>query len=347
MRAFWAIAMRAFRSSGSGGAKASVHAGYAMLLSALVVFSLIAAIWFSYFVALFTPDPGPENVVIVNAPDPFKEYVESDVFIGMGFNFTYKEHPYAFDVATYSSMMKEAGSRLTVVFDKEGDVLTFYPAKDLENTDFKDEFKTYILDRYADYIKKESDIKIFKVDPILISQDGIPDPEAKAEFQPILNGIAYMLVPLLYFIAALYASMMKGTNVIAGSKEQNTFAAILMTPIPRRTIILGNIAGVWLSSMIPVTVITLPLLCVPQYLKGVFIAYFIMAVLALFIAALVILISVLSNNVITAQTAFLPVFFVFISVCISSMQDPDQFTGAYEFIPLYGQYLGIDRKSVV
>jgi len=343
MRAFWAIALRAFRSSGSGGAKASPHAGYAMLLSSLVVFCLIAAVWFSYFVALFTPEPGPENVVVVNAPDSFIEYVESDVFIGMGFNFTYEDHPYAFDVATFSEMMKKADSRLTVVFNNEGDVLTFYPADSLDNTEFKEDFKTYILDGYSDHIKTMAGITIVEEGPLSIGEEGMEDPESDSAGKSVLSGIAFMIVPLLFFISALYASMMKGTNVIAGAKEQNTFAAILMTPIPRKTIILGNIAGVWMSAMIPVTVITLPLFLVPLYRPGVIPAYIIMSVLAVFIASVVILISVLSNNVITAQTAFLPVFFVFISVCISSMQDPDQFTGAYEFIPLYGQYLGIGK----
>lgn len=343
MRAFWQIAKRAFRSSGSGGAKASPHAGYAMLLAALVVFCLIAGIWFSYFRDLFAPDPVPETVVVVNAPDSFKDYVASDVFIGMGFHFDYREHPYAYDVATYSSMMKEAGSRLTVFFDKDGDVLTFYPAADLGNTDFRDSFKNYILDRYSDYIKESSGLPVVIESPLIINVEGVEDPNESDSEESAIMALGYMVVPLLYFIVVLYASMLKGTNVIAGSKEQNTFAAILMTPVPRRTIILGNIMGVWMSSMIPALVLSVLLFLVPVFRPGMLAVLFIMAVLCIFVASIVILISVLSNNVITAQTAFLPVFFVFISVCISALQDPDEFTGVYEYIPLYGQYIGIGK----
>ena len=342
MRAFWAIAKRAFRSSGSGGAKASPHAGIAMALSALVVFCLIAAIWVNIAKSWFLPYRDPNVFVVVNATDTFKEYIEQNSEL-KNLNITYKEHPYVYDVATFSKMMKDEGAHLTVVFDKEGDILTFYQVSDLDYYDLKEVFKARVLDGFSDYVKDKGGIPVIYENAINTTIQMIKAPDSENEVDPVLNGAAYMLIPLLYFIAVLYASMLKGTNVIAGDKEQNTFAAILMTPIDRKTIILGNIAGVWISSMIPVAVITLPLAFVPLYLKGVLLVFFIMAVLALFVASLVILLSVLSSNVITAQTAFLPVFFVFIGVCISCIQDPEKFTGIYEYLPLYGQYLGIGR----
>ena len=344
MRAFWAIAKRAFRASGSGGAKASRYAFYAMALSALVVFSMIAAVWVNVVRSWFEQDSYAQRVVVVNATDSFKEYLDKQDFDFI--EAVYKEHPYAYDVATFSSMMKQEGSNLVVFFDEHGDILTYYPADKLEHTDDKEAFKAIVLSGFENYIKEKEHIPVYKEAAIEVNYDGLTDPARDSYSDPFLESISFTLIPLLYFIAALYASMIKGTNVIAGAKEQNTFAAILMTPVPRRVIVMGNIMGVWLSAMIPAAVISLPLLCVPKYRAGVFLAFLIMAVLSVFIASLVILISILSSNVITAQTAFLPVFFVFVALCISCMQNPDEFTGIYEFVPLYGQYLGIGRALV-
>ena len=343
MRAFWAIAKRAFRSSGSGGAKASAHAGLAMGLSALVVFCLIAAIWVSLAKQYFFFDNSPDKIIILNAPDTLIEYLE-----GMpqgsekGMEIIYDDHPYVFDVATFSSLMKQHGARATIVFDNDGDVLTFYPADDLDNHDFKEDVIKPMLEDYTEHLSKMKGLPVDVPSATERFIQGMENPD-RTYSKSFFDTIAFMFIPLFYFIAALYSSMMKGTNVIAGSKEQNTFAAILMTPVPRRQIILGNIFGVWMSEMIPALVISLPLFCIPSYRNGVCLAYLIMAILSVFIASLVILISVLSSNVITAQTAFLPVFFVFVAVCISGIQNPEDFTGIYEYIPLYGQYMGIGK----
>lgn len=340
MRAFWAIVKNAFHSSGSGGAKASINAGIAMALSGAVLFSLIAGAWMYIFMNwLARFNTHLDTVIVVNAPEEFKECTaEADL---TDFRIVYKEHPYIFDVSTFSSMMKEEDSKLTVVFDENGDVLTFYPTDSLDNYEIRDHFKDTALAAYANHIKAEAGIPTMEFPAVYEYVEGLDAPPSETHFDPFERSLAYMLVPLLYFIAVLYSSMTKGTNVIAGAKEQNAFAAILMTPTPRIVIVLGNIVGVWLSSMIPAAVITL--LCVFSSFNklGVLTAILLMAVLSFFIASLVILISVMSNNIITAQTAFLPVFFVFVTVCITCMQNPEEYYGIYEYIPLYGQYLGI------
>ena len=338
-RAFKAIVRNAFRNSGSGGATASIYAGMAMALSAAVLFCLIAGAWVYAFRWWFARPEQPHNVIMVNAADSFREFEAGTEF--PMYRFIYKDHPYVFDVASFSSMMKAENADLTIVWDAEGNLLTFYPSDDLGYTELRDGFKSEVLDRYSDYLKNKAGVKTFSDSPVFEFEDGVESPSSESRVDPFMNSIAYMLIPLLYFIAALYFSMTKGTNVIAGAKEQNTFAAILMTPTPRISIITGNILGVWMSSMIPALILTVILIFTPFSLPGVFLSLFIMAVLSFFIASLVVLISVMSNNVITAQTAFLPVFLVFVTVCITSMQNPEEFTGIYEYIPLYGQYLGI------
>lgn len=341
-RALKALIRNAFRKSGSGGATASLPVGGALLLSGIVVFSLILGAWF-YSFRWYWDRFRVDTVIIVNAPEDFRDYVElkmqEDGPANSGFTTLWQEHPYVFDVAHYNQLMDDYNARLTLVFDNDGNVLTFYPAGDLDNTAFRNFVTGYLIDPYNEY--KSSDQNGIDIpDPFLLIGDPVADDSVENN-REFLRVLAYMLIPLLFFIAVLYASMTKGTNLIAGAKEQNSFAAILMTPVPRSMLIMGNITGVWISAMIPVLIISLPLLFVPQYIKGVIPSIFMMAILAFFVVSIVILISVMSNNVISAQTTFLPVFLVFIALCVTCMQKPEDYIGIYEYLPIYGQYLGI------
>ncbi|SCW60378.1 ABC-2 family transporter protein [Ruminococcaceae bacterium YRB3002] len=339
MRALKTLMLNAFRSSGSGGAKASLPAGGALLLSCLVVFCLILGAWFYSFRWWFMKPETVRNVVVVNATEEWHEYadnLDNDLYV-----FWYHVHPYIFDVSHFSKLMKNDNSQLTIVFDKDGNILTFYPPDDLTYFDKREDFKDGILDGYQDWLKVRAGIPVSSTDVVGLDLAGVESPESSSGLDPFLRTLAFMLIPLLFFICVLYSSMTKGTNIIAGAKEQNTFAAILMTPVPRHIIILGNVLGVWLSSMIPVTILSVLVTTVPLYAKGAIPSFLVMAVLAFFIAALVVLISVMSSNVISAQTAFLPIFLIFITLCITCMQDPEEYLGIYEYMPLYGQYLGI------
>jgi len=341
-RALKALIRNAFRKSGSGGATASLPVGGALLLSGIVVFSLILGAWFEsfrWYWERFTVD----TVIIYNAPEDFREYAESKIEEDgpseTGFKIMWQEHPYVFDVAHYNQMMDDYNARLTLVFDKDGNVLSFYPPGDLDNTNFKGFVTGYLIDSYNDYTKaKNSGMDV--PEPFMLVEEDVSD-DSSSDNSEFLRVLAYMLIPLLFFIAVLYASMTKGTNLIAGAKEQNSFAAILMTPVPRTTLIMGNITGVWIAAMIPVVIIALPLLFVPSYIKGVLPSILMMAILAFFVVSIVILISVMSSNVISAQTTFLPVFLVFIALCVTCMQKPEDYFGIYEYLPIYGQYLGI------
>ena len=340
MRAFKALVKNAFRSNGKGGGQASYATAVALLLAVVAVICMIAGAVFQTF-RNWQADffDRPDNVVVVNAPDSFRDFAsgyETDFY-----KMIFREHPYVFDVATFSNFMEEADASLTVVFDKGGNVLTFYTPDDLDNTALRDDFEDDVLDSYQDYLTNLTGVPTSSYDSLNLIEQGISDPNEKSVFGSFWRGLAYMLIPLVYFIAALYSCMTKGTNLIAGAKEQNTFAAILMTPIPRLHIILGNTIGVWLSSMMPATVITVPLILIPTYRAGVLAVFIHMAVLSFFIASLVVMISVMSNTVISAQTAFLPIFLVFIALCITCMQNPEDYFGIYEYLPLYGQYLGI------
>ena len=341
-RALKAIIRNAFRKNGTGGATASFPVGIALVLSAAVVFSLIMGAWFdsfSWYWKRFQPKP---HVLIYNAPDEFRDYVELKKSIEgeAGFGVIWDEHKYVFDLAYYSREMSDNNAVVTLVFDEHGDVLTFYPAGDLGNFETKEFIKEYLVDSYSEYITQLNGGIAFPEAFTLNEQPVLPPYEGGGR-NPLLTTLAYMLIPLLFFISVLYASMTKGTNLIAGAKEQNAFAAILMTPVPRKTLVLGDVIGIWMAAMVPVLFISAPLLLVPTYRAGVLPSLIMMAVFAFFIASVVILISIMSSNVITAQTAFLPVFLIFIALCVTCMQNPEKYIGVYEYLPVYGQYLGI------
>ena len=339
MRAFRAISRNAFKNSGTGGATASLPAGFALALTGAVVFAIILGAWVYSIRWWFMGPKKADNIIVINATDTFTDYAASKDFTD--YHFIYIDHPYVFDVATFNTLMDAYDSHLTVVFDEHGDILTFYPTDDLEYTDDKNDFKSNVLDDYSLYLTSLTGAPVSYNNPVNLMEDGISSPEGDSEVTAFLKTLAFMLIPLLYFIAALYSSMTKGTNVIAGAKEQNSFAAILMTPAPRSIIVLGNIFGVWLSSMIPAIVISVPLIFIKMYRPGILPSLVMMAFLSFFIASLVVLISVMSSNIITAQTAFLPIFLIFVTLCITCMQNPDEYLGIYEYLPLYGQYLGI------
>ena len=338
MRAFRAIVSNAFRKSGAGGAKASFAAAVALSLAAAVVFGLILGAWAYTWRWYFAKPHTAQNVIVVNAPDTFRAYTLQTT--SEEYEYVFIDHPYIFDVAEFSSLMKEYDSKLTIVFESDLSVLTFYPTSDLGYTDNRNTFKNDILNGYASYLVKMSGTPVAEKGAVQYTDYGLTSPESSYSTDPFLRSISFMLIPLLFFIAALYAAMTKGTNLIAGAKEQNSFAAILMTPVRREVIILGDITGIWLASMIPAALLSLILLLTPLR-EGVLATFLLVSVLSFFISSLVVLISVMSSNVITAQTAFLPVFLIFITLCITCMQNPEEYFGVYEYLPLYGQYLGI------
>ena len=137
--------------------------------------------------------------------------------------------------------------------------------------------------------------------------------------------------------------MSTGTNVIAGQKERGTFTGILLTPQPRYSIIIGYLGGVVLKTMIPAAFIaTIASLVVGQYNFGAILAlYLYLFVLELFIAAITIMISVINDTVVSAQTAFLPIFLILVAVCVTCIQSVSERADFYMFLPVHGQFYGI------
>ena len=273
--------------------------------------------------------------------------------------FIYKDNQALYDFVTFGKWMRENGAYLTVVFpegfddkisarSKDGslekpEILTYYRMNSLEYTSMKNDFVDEYLEGYQEFIRNKNGWEHASVVDSQIRDDPM-------DLSGRINGRNYMFdilgrsfVPLLLFIVILYAAMSAGTNVISGQKELGTFTGILMTPVPRSAIIAGNLTGVALKTLIPVCIITAPLFLFPYYRTyadiGAIVIHLI--VLTVFISSVTILISVINDSVVSAQTSFLPVFLILVAACVTCIQNSMGREDFYLYLPVYGQFYGI------
>lgn len=290
-----------------------------------------------------------DGIIIVNAPDSWKDF-SKEKKLSKKYDITYKKTDAYFDVFTFSNWMKEEDAFMVLVFPEDFDekclvrkveekpeILTFCSSDHLEYVSMKDEFCDSVVD--GDYY-------------ISLSQDlGVPLPMWKEPYMDTVpvgrrtvagvaaERIARMVVPLLFFVSIMYVCMLIGMNAIAGDKERGTFASILMTPISRGTIVFGNYLGVVLHAMIPAAVLWLCLIF-PASPVGLIEIILLTSSFVLLMAAITILISCMSNSIVSAQTAFLPIFLIVLVVCVTCMQSTSP-NPVNRYIPVYGHFYGI------
>lgn len=282
------------------------------------------------------------------------------IYVGYGWTeFIYKDTDALYDFVTFGKWMRENDAYLTVVFPKDFDeqirlrqegktdakpqILTYYRTNSMEYSQMREGFIEEYLDYYQSTIRENYGLKITSVEDSEIIDDPIPTVENGYGIKAFTDTMSRTFVPILLFVILLYASMSIGTNVIAGQKERGTFTGILLTPLPRYAIIIGYLGGVVLKTLIPAFIIaTLSVLLAQQFSIGAFISIYIyIFVLAVFIASVTILISVINDTVVSAQTAFLPVFLILVAVCVTCIQSVAEREDFYMFMPVHGQFYGI------
>ena len=273
--------------------------------------------------------------------------------------FIYKENPALYDFVTFGKWMRENDAYLTVVFPEgfdetvsartkdhtitKPDILTYYRTNSIEYTSMKNDFIDEYLHMYQDYMREKNGWAYSNVVDSRIIDDAMDFSDSEEGHSAIGDTLGRTFAPLLLFIVVMYASMSAGTNVIAGQKELGTFTGILMTPVPRSAIIAGNLLGVTLKTLIPSFLFAIPFIIVPYYWKHGALIYLIIhiIILAIFISAMTIFISVINDTVVSAQTAFLPVFLILVSVCVTCIQNATEREPFYLYLPVYGQFYGI------
>ena len=302
-------------------------------------------------------DYGPRTDLINN----FDNIIDFEyTYDGYGLTvFVYKENHALYDFVTFGKWMRENKAYLTVVFpegfdekvnartkdhsQEKPEILTYYRTNSLEYTYMKKDFIDEYLGGYQDYMREKNGTTHTSVVDSQIRDDPMDFSERTdySNYAFIILGRTF--IPLLMFIVILYAAMSAGTNVIAGQKELGTFTGILMTPVPRSAIIAGNLAGVTLKTLIPVFVITAPLFVIPYYrsYSNIIAILIHLLVLTVFIASVTLLISVINDNVVSAQTSFLPVFLILVAACVTCIQNSMEREDFYLFLPVYGQFYGI------
>ena len=282
------------------------------------------------------------------------------IYVGYGWTeFIYKDTDALYDFVTFGKWMRENDAYLTVVFPKDFDeqirlrqegktdakpqILTYYRTNSMEYSQMRDGFVEEYLDYYQSTIRENYGLKITSVDDCEIRDDPIPTVDSGYGIKAFTETMSRTFVPILLFVILLYASMSIGTNVIAGQKERGTFTGILLTPLPRYAIIIGYLGGVVLKTLIPAFFIaTISALLVQQFSLGAFLAIYLdIFVLAVFISAVTILISVINDTVVSAQTAFLPVFLILVAVCVTCIQSVADREDFYMYLPVHGQFYGI------
>lgn len=273
--------------------------------------------------------------------------------------FIYEETDALYDFVTFGEWMRDNDAYLTVVFPSNFDelikdrqegltvekpeILTYYRTNSMEYSSMKDQFIEEYLSGYQSQIRADYGLKITSVSDSEAVDLPIATREVEYGIKAVAQNLNRTFTPILLFIILLYTSMSIGTNVIAGQKERGTFTGILLTPMPRHKIVLGYLAGVVIKAMIPASITALiveiltlnfNILCFLSVLVYIF-------VLELFIASLTIMISVINDTVVSAQTAFLPIFLVLVSVCVTCIQSAQDRLDFYLYLPVHGQFYGI------
>lgn len=262
-----------------------------------------------------------------------------------------------YDSVSFSSWMKEKDAGILIVFPEDFDykiehweteslpeILVYYPSNHIEYREYTNVFSFYFLeDGFLKTVQTSLGIPLADGDLIETNTVSVgTEFDKRAEAR---NAMGRHMVPFFFFIAILYTSMIFGMEAIAGEKERGTFAAILMTPIPRMTIVLGNYIGVFLHTLIASGFLFV-LVLMSHFGCGIldYLAVALLVIsLALFVSAITLIVSVLNSSIAQAQTTFLPVFLIFLVVCVNCMQggniDESQF-----YLPIYGHFYGIGNS---
>ena len=337
LRAFKAIFLKAFGRNGNGGAKASTMT-FIVSIVFIIAFgfmavNLVTASWFNRL----SRSDGNHNIILINSPTSFDEFLYSS-HSDLKVNVKHRVADAPYDSSKYASLMRSEDAYLTI----------YFPADFQEKIDNKQEmFLNNIMDEYQDYIKIEQDVPVTLEEFYTVNQVPI-NTNGKSQIEYTIDYFATVMVPLVTFIVMLYVGMSKGTNAVAGQKEKGTLTGVLLTPVRKSTIIMGNLTGIWLGTILP-AVLGLPFVMIlPMFrsVTGFLYSLLLIITLGLLISSITLMISIMNDTVVTAQTAFLPVFFILLGVAIMCIQGVNDIARFYYWIPVYGHFYGIGQSLI-
>ncbi len=316
------------------------------------------------FMASFIINPYDENsewdfgskhrILIINAPESFLQYVEEKE--RLPFEYVLSQASAYYDFVGMNRLMSENSAFMTVVFPVDFDARIFSEHQtdrpqivSYFNTDRKeykaahDDIIAYIVRDFGAHLTTGKGITVPSRPAFSVALDWERLTDYSDESGGIREYISRMIIPLIVFIAALFVAMESGVDAVAGEKENGTFSALLLTPASKFQIVAGNILGVFLRT-IPSGAVIVVLAVIALGRSGILAFPGILLVvgsLVLLLSSLIIVISVLNKTVLSAQTAFLPIFLILLIVCVMAMNESANPEPLYYFIPFFGHYLGI------
>ena len=359
-RAVWAIA----RKSTAGGARLKTEMSKATLATALFFILCFISTIVSYAADsqdLFQTQSAREYVILVNAPESFDSFLSAKFAKIPDFLDTYIRHESSeanYDFIHYQNELNRDQTALIVVFPNNfseqiaslsdvsrPEILTYYDPMNQDSIGFYESFTKHYLVEYGNQLQASYGRTAVQSDIFTIQEQQIFGTGSRAESAEF--AIHHMILPLLLFIAIMYSCMETGMACVAGEKERGTFAAILLSPIRRIEIVLGSALGIILRTMAIAGALLMLLLSLIFMAFGYFSIVQVLSLLlitlslTMVMAALVLLISIMNRTILAAQTGFLPIFFLMLIICITSMQKQDVPSIVYYLLPFYGHYYGI------
>lgn len=358
MRIIWAIAKKSF-SHGTrlktNMSKLTVIACVAFILVFIFLLSSFAIDYYTRDKDLAEVAATREYYIIGNAPDSLMRYMYDGLpelpFENRPF---FEEVPAYYDFLTINSLLSEHSAYAAMVFPTDFDdvvfgsdktirpqVMTYFDTGNAYYKEMHDLFTESFLDGYSRFLTKENGATSTDSEPYQIVANDTSLIRLQVD-DPLHVLVSRMIIPLFLFITILFAAMESGVSVIAGEKEKGTFAAILLTPVSRTQIVLGNALGVFFHTLIPCAILIPILVLGFGFNISTLPAVILVTVsLALLLTALVLVISILNKSILSAQTSFLPIFLVLLAVCVIAMQESGTPSPIYYYLPFYGHYNGI------
>jgi len=301
------------------------------------------------------------SVLFVNAPDSFLRYLEEEVESVNGQNtwffleYEFTEKTEYYDFVGMDRILREGPAFMSIVFPNDFDerifaedpselpqIITYFENGLSIYKTTHDDALEFLSDEYTRYLMEEEGIPFSGQPPFHVVTEGDRFGGTDRNIT-IRSNIGRMLVPLIVFIAALFSAMESGVDAIAGEKENGTFAALLLTPASKLEIVLGNTLGVFLRTFLPcATLILLAALGLGQTSPyDIMSLLFLVISLILLLSSLIIVISIMNRTVLSAQTAFLPIFLMLLVVCVMAMNETSNTAPSNYMVPFLGHYLGM------
>jgi len=192
------------------------------------------------------------KILLVNSPHSFEVFLANKyAVIPEVVDSTYirEESGAYYDFLTYQNILSKDQAELVIVFPEHFDqmtaalleetrpqILTYYDPSEPNSKAAHDGFIKNVLSGYGDAIQAQYDRISTSAPAFDVLQRDFSGAQSDAGVLGFRNIITRMIIPLVLFIAVMYACMEAGTVSIAGEKERGTFAAILLTPARRSEI---------------------------------------------------------------------------------------------------------------